>query len=197
MKTSSQLSPFELESLLNSVDDFGNRSHPFKKGIRAAKFFSAGIFYTIDDTDKINILICQYQEDGTGPIEYRFPGGSSEPNEDPRYVLNRESREETGLIPTCYEPVFHSESRDKNFSKWDYKNHHHKFFFAISIWAGCMKKSSDLEGGEVKGFQWVTLEKCKEMLHGRHMDAFNAFCEDLGKRFLHNKVICKQLPSYS
>ncbi len=196
MKTASNLTEEQLSSLMISVDNFFNRTHRFKPHTRAAKSFSSGIFYQIDEnTKKVEILLCEYKEDGVGPLEIRFPGGSSELGENPYEVLMREMKEETGLIPTHYEPVFHAENKDNRYETTDFQNHHHKFFFSIEKWAGMMKKSSDLEMGEVKGFLWVDLKEAKKILHKRHMHAFEAFCEYIGKKYNH-RWMHEQLPGY-
>lgn len=196
MKTKSKLTPDQLQYLMGLVDDFFNKKHPFKQHIRAARFFSAGIFYQIDEiTKKVEVLLCEYKEDGVGPLEIRFPGGSSELGENPYEVLMREIKEETGLIPMSYEPIFHAENRDSDDEKSDFEKHHHKFFFAIDRWAGCMKKKSDLEMGEVKGFLWKDLRDAKKILHKRHGDAFDAFCEHIAKKYP-TREIHEQLPGY-
>lgn len=195
-KVKTTLSEIQIEKLLSSKDEFGDRPHPFKKGIRAAKFFAAAIFYKIDKTTKIvEILMCRYQEDGIGKEEIRFPGGSSEKDENPYENLCRELKEESGLIPTHYEPIFHAENKDYRYEEDDFENHHQKFFFAIEKWAGCMKNMSDTEMGEVKGFLWADLKEAKKILHKRHMNAFDAFCDHIGKKYP-TREIHEQLPSY-
>lgn len=137
-------------------------------------------------TQKFEIGVVTYRQDGIGQPQIKFPGGCSNFNETPRQTLRKEAVEETGRAPGKGAWVLHSKFftyKKEDGDKVENVEHIH-FFFADEVefqeHMVRLKTKSSSDGGECSPFRWETLnQELVNSFHKSHKVALQRLYEKI------------------
>lgn len=145
-----------------------------KRDSRKALFFAGFIYCRFnDETKEVEFLVLNYRENGTGPLQIKFPGGCSELGETALEACIREAGMEVGFKPAKETLWLVHNNQIANETG---EVVHIKTFFVSKKIGAAVKTKTGSDGGEASPVYYMEAQELVHHLFKSHREAFYKAC---------------------